>query len=118
MRPVITAGTRRRLRMFGWIVVFSALAGAAYGSLAAFVSGNDPMEGVIIGLVRGLTLSSLLSGVEIFVMRTPIGRALERAPFLVTIGLKAVVYGVLVVGSEAVHLGSRVAGSAPPDTLF
>src|SRR5688572_23948448 len=34
---VISAGTRRRLRMFAWIVVFSALAGAAYGSLAAVV---------------------------------------------------------------------------------
>ena len=104
--------------MFAWIVGFSALAGAAYGSLAAVVSGNDPSDGLIIGIVRGLTLSSLLGGTEIFVMRSRVGRALERAPFLVTIGLKAVVYGILIVGSEAVHLGSRVAGSEAPETSF
>ena len=112
------AALRRRLRMFAWILGCSALAGAAYGSLAALVSGNDPADGLIIGIVRGLTLSSLLGGTEIFIMRTRIGRALERAPFLVTIGLKAVVYGILIVGSEAVHLGYRMAGSEVPATTF
>jgi adenylate cyclase len=104
--------------MFLWAMGASVLAGAAYGSLAAKVSENDPMEGLIIGIVRGLTLSSLLGGTEIFLMRSRVGRVLERAPFLVTIGLKAVVYGVILVGAEAVHLGSRVAGIEEPETRF
>ena len=115
---MITAGTRRRLRMFAWIVGASVVAGSSYGSLAALVSGGVPREGLIVGVIRGLTLSCVLGGVEVFVIRTRLGRALERAPFLVTIGLKALVYGTLIVGVEAVHLGSRVAGADAPATPF
>ena len=33
--PRVSAGTRRRLRMLAWIIGASAVAGGAYGSLAA-----------------------------------------------------------------------------------
>src|SRR5262249_27126617 len=114
----ISAGTRRRLRMLAWTIGGSVVAGGVYGSLASAASGNEPREGLMVGVIRGLTLSSVVGGIEVFLTRTRLGRALERAPFLVTIGLKALVYGTLIVGVEAIHLGSRLAGSAVPATFF
>ena len=102
----LRTGTRRRLRMFAWIVGASIVAGGAYGSLAALVSGGVPREGLIVGVIRGLTLSCVLGGVEVFVIRTRLGRALERAApgfardFGVTPGLRAALHGGRVIAGE------------------
>jgi adenylate cyclase len=49
---------------------------------------------------------------ELFGMRTRLGRMLERAPFAMTVAIKALTYGSVIVVCEAVDLGGRAAHGA------
>jgi adenylate cyclase len=113
------AGSRRRLRIFLWIVVSSVVAGGAYGTLAGYVTPeSEPIEGALIGMIRGFTLSFLLGGSEVYLPRTRVGRWLGRAPFLMMLGIKGLLYGLLILGVEAVSLGNRLIGIDVPPTVF
>lgn len=113
------AGRRRRLRILTWIVVSGVVAGGAYGTLAGYVNPEgDPFEGALIGMIRGFTLSFILGGSEVYVVRSRLGRVLGRLPFLVMLAVKGFVYGLLIVAVEAVNLGNRLIGIDVPPTLF
>jgi adenylate cyclase len=78
---------------------------------------DAPLLGASLGAVAGAANAVILIGVilgaEIFLLPTRFGHALERAPFLVTVAMKLLVYGsviVLVVGGRAGwHIGAAVA---------
>jgi len=75
-----------------------ALLGASFGALSALLSG--------------IVVISVITSVEIFLPGTRAGIALERAPFLVTLAAKSIVYSavaIVVIGSK---LGRWVAGYA------
>jgi adenylate cyclase len=113
------AGSRRRLRILTWIVVSGIVAGGAYGALAGYVSPEgEPLEGALIGMIRGFSLSSILGSAEIYLVRTRAGRLLGRGPFLLMLAVKGLVYGMLIVGVEAVNLGYHVIGVAAPATVL
>jgi len=113
------AGTRRRLGLWARIVVASMTIGAVYGALAAIATGGaSPLVGALVGLIQGAVVSSVVGGVEAFAQPTWPLRVLERAPFLVTVAVKALIYGsviVLVVGGE---LGVRLVGVRPVQGLL
>ena len=111
------AGTRRRvallLRALGWSAAIAAVFVGA--SSPAFHDG--PLVGVIVdalaGVINVAMVSGAIFGAEIFLPRTRLGHALERAPFLVTFTMKLLVYGtviVLVFGGGS--LGERLALAA------
>lgn len=111
----IRAGTRRRGTLFLRGLAFALVLGASLGGLFGFVFG-DGLLGAVIGALGGMInvsiMTSALVGGEIFFPRTRLGRVLEAAPFLVTVAVKALVYGAvigLVFGSS---LGRRVVGAA------
>jgi adenylate cyclase len=110
MVAVVSGGTRRRLVALGWIVGISIVGGAVYGGLAGYVARGEPYGGVVIGALRALTVSAVLATTELFGTRTRLGRRLERAPFIVTLLVKAVIYGSIIVAVEAANLGVRLVG--------
>ena len=109
---MVSAGTRRRLVALAWIVGMSVAGGGVYGALAGYVTRGEPYGGLAIGAIRGFTVSSVLGAAELFGTRTRLGRELERAPFFVTLLVKAVLYGSLIIAVEATNLGVRLAGYA------
>lgn len=106
MRP----GTRRRLRAFVTFTLSGTLAGAVYGTLAGLVSTGTPRRGAFIGIIHGTAIAGTVSAMEIFLTRSRLGHRLERAPFLVTVLGKALVYGAVIVAVQMGDLGIRVLG--------
>src|SRR5262249_56453213 len=82
----MSAGTRRRLRLLGRIMLFGTLIGVAYSLILQLTVYGVPLTGAMIGAIHGLLLSGTIGALEIFGGRTPPGRAVEPAPFLVTLG--------------------------------
>jgi adenylate cyclase len=109
MRLAMRRSTRRRLVAYLGILGACTVVGAAYGTIAAFVHSGDAWPGAGVGAIRGLTLSAIIAGLELFGMRTRPGRLVERAPLAVTVGIKTLVYGSTIVAIEAIDLGGRLA---------
>jgi adenylate cyclase len=107
------AGTRRRLTFLLGELVVIALGGAIIGSVAA----RSPLIGALAGAVDGVLVLGAIVGAEIFLPQTRVGLALERAPFLVTLAAKSVVYFALVLIVVGLGPGRHLAltvVSAPP----
>ena len=115
---MISVGARRSLRTYFWLIFWSVVAGSVYGGIAGWIALREAVEGVSVGAIRGLTISAIIGALELFFTRTRWGRVVERAPFLVTFGVKFVVYGAVVIAAEALHLGNRLVGATVPEGAF
>jgi adenylate cyclase len=104
------AGTRRRLIRLAYVVAFGTLIGAAYGTVLHLIVYGIPPLGALIGGVHAVLLSVTLGWLEIFGVRTRLGRAVEQAPFLVTLALKAAVYGSMIAVVNIYEPGTRLVG--------
>jgi len=107
------SGTRRRLRAFVTFTLGGIVAGSIYGALAGHASGNGPFLGFLIGIVHGAAIAGTISAVEVFGRRSPLGRRLEQAPFLVTVLVKGLMYGAVIAAVLMGDLGVRVLGFPP-----
>jgi adenylate cyclase len=101
-------GMKRRIRLFlgilgigvAGITTFGVIAGIAYFPGQPLLGASF---GALAAFLSGLVVLSVIAGGEIFLPGTALGRALERAPFLVTLAIKSLVYSavtVLVIGSK------------------
>jgi adenylate cyclase len=107
------SAVRRRLRIYLAMVGLSTIVSSVYGALAGLVSVGHALYGAGVGAIQGFVVSAFITGGEIYGDTTRLGRAFERAPFLVSVVVKGLAYGgfiVLVVGGE---LGVRVLGLRP-----
>lgn len=102
--------TKRRVRIFLWLVLAGALIGAAYGGVVGRVFRETGLIGGSIGAIDGAAIAVPIGAIEVFGLRTRSGRAVQRAPFLVTFGLKWLVYGVLISIVNLRSLGVLVLG--------
>jgi len=68
--------------------------------------------GALSGAIEGTALMALIGGADIFLPRTRLGRALERAPFLVSLAVKLLAYGAVVLLVVGNRLGPRLASFA------
>jgi adenylate cyclase len=106
----VHAGTRRRLRLTGYVVIFGVLVGAAYGVVLHLTVLGAPLLGAVIGSIHGFILSAAIGWLEIFGARTRPGRAVEQAPFLVTLAVKVACYGSLSALVNLFEPGTRLVG--------
>jgi adenylate cyclase len=103
--------------MFVHFTLGGVVAGSIYGSLAGHVSGGSAFRGLLIGIVQGAAIASTISAVEVFGMRSRVGRPLEQAPFLVTVLVKGLMYGAVIAAVIMGDLGTRVLGRPPRSPL-
>jgi adenylate cyclase len=104
------AGTRRRLRLFANVVTFGTLVGATYGVVLHLNVYGFPRLAAAIGGIHGLLISATVGWLEVFGVRTRPGRAVEQAPFLVTLTVKILVYGSIIALVNLGEPGTRLVG--------
>lgn len=118
MRP----STARRWKIFLSTVLASATVSAVYGAMVGFATASRPgvsaATGLVVGLVNGALVSTGIGGIELFGTLTGPGRRLARAPLLVTVTIKAVLYGALIFGVVGGEVGVRVLGHRPAVALL
>src|SRR5215467_1355766 len=107
-RDAMRIGTRRRLELLGRVVGASILVGSAYGALINVAAYGVPRFGILIGAIHGFLLGSTIGSLEIFGTRVRLGRAVEQAPFLVTLLIKALIYGSIIAFVNIVEPGTRL----------
>lgn len=103
-------GTRRRLGLFANVVNFATLVGVAYGVVLHLSFFGFPRQGAVIGAIHGFLLGVAIGWLEIFGVRTRLGRAVEQAPFLVTLAVKVMVYGSMIALVNFFEPGTRLLG--------
>jgi adenylate cyclase len=98
----------RRVRSFLWLLLAGTLVGAAYGSLLGVMFRGNGLIGALVGAIDGATIAGPIAATETFLLRTRWGRAVQRAPFLVTFSVKWLIYGTLItvvnLRSPGVHV--------------
>ena len=103
---------RTRIFLTGLAIIagMGAVFGAALG-IAAFKP--HLLTGVLMGSIAGFvdfgTMAALIGGTENFLPRTRLGKTLERAPFLVVFGTKAIFYSAVILAVVGGRLGPNVA---------
>jgi len=113
--PAMRAGTKRRGVLFLRILGLLLLVGAFWGSLVGFVFGERPLGAVLLALaamINTAIVTSVIAGGEIFLPETRLGRALEAAPFLVTVAVKGFGYGAVIALVFGTRLGLHVVVAA------
>ncbi len=119
----MSEGTKRRVRFFLVILGIASAGAIAFGGIGGIAYFPErPLLGASFGalaaLLSGTVFVSVIVGAEIFLPRTRVGRALERAPFLVTLAIKSIGYSavmILIIGSK---LGRWVAAYAVFGPVF
>jgi adenylate cyclase len=110
--------TKRRVRLFVPILLVGTLVGVAYGGLINLAVGGSGLTGSLVGAVTGGTITVVIGSIEIFWLPSRRGLALQQAPFLVTFGVKWLVYGTVITAVNLGALGERVLGvfaGEPPE---
>ena len=106
-------GTRRRVTLFLRALGLGVGFGAVFGGASGSVFREAPLLGAVLGALGGVINAVMLVGVifgtEVFLPRTRLGHALERAPFLVTFAVKLLVYSAVIVLVIGGRLGRRLA---------
>ena len=102
--------TKRRVRHFVPILLVGTLVGVAYGGLINLAVHGSGLTGSLVGAVNGATITIVIGSIEIFWLPSRRGLALQQAPFLVTFGVKWLVYGAVITAVNVGAWGQRVLG--------
>ena len=108
-------GTKRRGALLLRGLAFGLVLGASLGGLFGFVFGTRPLAalvGALSGMLNVSVMTLVIVGGEIFFPRTRLGRALEAAPFVMTVAIKALVYGAVITLVFGGSMGRRIVGAA------
>jgi adenylate cyclase len=90
--------TRIAIRLIPKITALSAFAGAVYGYFATAAQARGvQLLGTERGLLAGTIISIMLTALNIFVLQGPTRGGVRRAPFLLHLTLKSLIYAVVFV---------------------
>ena len=98
------ARLERKLRVLAWVCVAGVAAGIAFNVAQG---RTTPM---IVGIAYGLSLSSVLGGIELFVLEGPLRVWLSGLSFTAKLMVQSAIYAAITVVIQWVQLGERVAG--------
>ena len=102
--------TRRRLRLFARILIVGTLVGVVYGGFINLAVGGTGWRGSLAGAVSGFAITAVIGSIEILLLPTRRSIAFQQAPFLVTFGVKWLVYGAVITAVNVGSLGERLLG--------
>ena len=113
----VRARTRARVRTYVTIVAVSVIVGVAY---AIFVSyGFQPLPtAAIVGGISGGLIGSTVGGLDIFYFRSRRGRRVAQAPFLVSVLVKGLLYGLVIAIVIVGQVSSRLVGVYDPASFL
>jgi len=108
------------------LILRITLIGAEVGAVYGYITTTGPsLYGIGRGALTGALISGVLVSLEAFVLQAPIGAPLRRAPFLLNLSLKSLVYLVvflfgIAAGQWLVPISSFTGGVqiARNDILF
>jgi adenylate cyclase len=113
--------TRRHLSLFflrlAACAVLGALFGAAVGATALKPAFSGGVLGALAGAVYAASLMTFIGGAEMFLPRTHVGRAFDRAPLFVILAVKTIVYSAVILVFIGGRLGLQVATMVAGVTL-
>ena len=111
------ARTRGRVRTYVTIVAASVIVGVAY---AIFVSyGFQPLRtAVIVGGIGGGLIGSTIGGLDIFYFRSRRGSRVAQAPFLVSVLVKGLLYGLVIAIVVVGQVPSRLVSVYDPASFL
>jgi len=110
------------VRLLARILLAGTLVGVAFGGLINLAVGRSGLTGSLAGAVNGATITIVIGSIEILWLPTRRGLALQQAPFLVTFGVKWLLYGAVITAVNVAAWGERVLGvladaPLPPSSL-
>ena len=95
--------------------------GALFGAAAGGAMLQPRLAGAALGAVSGAidfaTMAAFIGGAENFLPRTRLGRALQRAPFLLMFGIKALAYSTVILAVIGGRLGPTLAVKLADENL-
>src|SRR5271170_4319529 len=88
-----------RFRLILRFTVIAAVVGAAYSEMHVAEAGAPwfAVYGVPRGLMTGAVIASILSSLQVFVLRGPLGAPYRRAPFPVHVAIKTGIYLIVIL---------------------
>jgi adenylate cyclase len=113
----MNARLERKLRVLAWFCVAGVMAGIAFNA----VQGRATPTGMVVGIAYGLSLSSVLGGIELFVLEGPLGAWFSELSFTANLMVRSAIYAAITVAIQLLQLGERVAGlplEASSDTFW
>ncbi len=102
--------TKRRVRLFLRVLLLGTLIGIVYNGSTALVFGRPPFPRSVMGAIDGAAITVPIAAMEIFLLRSRWGRPLQQAPFLVTFGVKWLIYAMIITTVVVGGPGARVIG--------
>jgi adenylate cyclase len=111
-------GTKRRVRMFAWMIAAGILIGIAFGGLIGYAGWGQALTGGQIGAIHGAIIAASIGLLEIFAVRTTTGRRVEQAPLVLTVGIKGLIYCSVILAVEFGNIGETIVlgGVSDPGT--
>jgi len=104
--------TARRVRLYGRLLLVGTIIGATYGSVIGRTFRGTAFIGALVGATDGAAITAAIAAIEIFLTQTRWGRSLQRAPFLITFGVKWLVYGVVITAVNVKSPGVLLFGAS------
>jgi len=116
----VRPATRRQLRLFLRVLLAGTLVGLAYGALTELIFGvpRAAFSLGIVGAIDAAAIAAPISALELYLLRSRAGRVLQQAPFLVTLGVKWLVYALIITAVIGGGPGGRLLGLAPSASAF
>jgi len=84
--------SRSTITLFIWISLTSMVVSGLYGHFYPFARSGIGAEGYLRGAAIGAIISSILAALEIYVFTGPRGAPFRRAPFLVYLAARMLIY--------------------------
>jgi adenylate cyclase len=76
------------------LTLIAAVAGAVHSGITAEAKGDPSLNGVVRGALIGAWIGGIIGSLDAFVLQAP-GAPLTRAPFLLNVGVRSLVYLII-----------------------
>ena len=88
-----------RIQIVFRFAAIAAIVGALYAHFHAVMTGSPILsrDGILRGAMTGAIIASILISFEVYVLAAPLGAPLRRAPFLVHVAIKTLIYLAVIL---------------------